>query len=94
MARADGFARARYLRWAGNAILALWIAGWIAFAILVGIRAATELVSAVAALICILFAIGFGLHAASRRIALRQIRELLERDDLSASRSRGRSRVR
>jgi Mn2+/Fe2+ NRAMP family transporter len=94
IARFDGFALARNLRIAGHVTLALWIAGWLVFAVLVGTRARTDLVSAVAALICILFAISFALQVASHRVALRELTALIAREDLSASRSRGRTRVR
>lgn len=92
--RFDGFAVARYLRIAGHVTLVLWVLGWIVFAVLVGIRAAADLVSAVAAMICILFAISFAFQAASRRLAWRELAELVAREDLSASRSRGTPRVR
>jgi hypothetical protein len=94
IARFDGFARARYLRGAGHVATALWLAGWLVFAILVGVRASADVVSAVAALICLIFAASFGLHVAARRVALRELRAMIARDDLVASRSRGRSRVR
>ena len=86
--------RARYLRGAGHVSTGLWLAGWVAFAILVGIRAANDLVSAVAVLICVFFATSFGLNVAARRVAWREIRRTMQRDDLVASRSRGRTRVR
>jgi small-conductance mechanosensitive channel len=92
--RFDGFARARYLRIAGHVTLVLWLVGWLMFAVLVSMRAAADLVSAVAAMICILFAISFGFQVASRRVAWRELTELLAREDLSASRSRGTPRVR
>jgi hypothetical protein len=92
--RFDGFARARYLRVAGHVTLVMWLVGWLVFAVLVGMRAAADLVSAVAAMICILFAISFAFQAASRRLAWRELSALLEREDLSASRSRGTPRVR
>jgi Mn2+/Fe2+ NRAMP family transporter len=94
IARFDGFARARYLRVAGQLTLGLWIIGWLVFAVLIGIRASASLVSAVAALICILFAVSFGLQVASRRLAWRELTRLVARDDLSATRSCGLPRVR
>jgi hypothetical protein len=94
IARFDGFARARYLRVGGQVAFCLWIIGWVAFAVLVGFRASATLVSAVAALICILFAVSFGLQVASRRLAWRELQEMIARDDLSATRSRGPTRVR
>jgi hypothetical protein len=94
IARFDGLARARYLRLAGNVTLGLWALSWIVFGVLVGTHAASDLDSALAAVICILFAISFLLQAAARRLALRQLAELMARDDLSASRSRGLPRVR
>jgi hypothetical protein len=94
IARFDGFARARYLRVAGQLAFGLWIIGWLVFAVLIGIRASASLVSAVAALICILFAVSFGLQVASRRLAWRELTRLVARDDLSATRSRGLPRVR
>jgi small-conductance mechanosensitive channel len=90
----DGFTRARYLRGAGYVATTLWLVGWVAFGILVGIRAATDLVSAVAVLICVLFATSFGLNVAARRLVWREITARAERDDLVASRSRGRKRLR
>ena len=94
IARFDGFARARYLRIAARVAFVLWIIGWLAFATLMGFRAGTTLISAAAALICILFATSFGLQVASRRVAWRELRELIAREDLSSTRSRGLSRVR
>jgi Mn2+/Fe2+ NRAMP family transporter len=94
IARFDGFARARYLRVAGQLTFGLWIIGWLVFAVLIGIRASASLVSAAAALICILFAVSFGLQVASRRLAWRELTRLVARDDLSATRSRGLPRVR
>jgi hypothetical protein len=94
IARFDGFARARYLRVAGQVAFILWIICWLAFATLMGFRASATLISAVAALICILFAASFGLQVASRRLAWRELRELIAREDLSSTRSRGPSRVR
>jgi hypothetical protein len=93
-ARIDGFARARYLRRAGHVALGLWVIGWVVFAVLVGTRADNDLISAVAVLICVLFAISFALHVAARRVAWRELTEVVAREDLSASRSRGRLRVR
>jgi lysylphosphatidylglycerol synthetase-like protein (DUF2156 family) len=92
--RADGLARARYLRIASHVVLGIWVLGWVLFAVLVGVRADTNLVSAVAALICILFAISCALQALSRRVAWRELVHLAARDDLSATRSRGITRVR
>jgi hypothetical protein len=92
--RFDGFARARYLRVAGQIAFVLWIICWLAFATLMGFGASSALVSAVAALICILFSTSFGLQVASRRLAWRELRELIAREDLSSTRSRGPSRVR
>jgi hypothetical protein len=94
VSRLDGFARARYLRGAAHVATTLWVIGWLVFAILVGVRADTELVSAVGALICLTFATSFGLHVAARRVAMRELNERLLRDDLIASRSRGRRRIR
>jgi hypothetical protein len=94
IARFDGFSVARYLRIAGQVAFCLWVIGWLAFGVLIAVRASATLVSAIAALICILFAASFGLHAASRRLALRELREVMEREDLSATRSRGWPRVR
>jgi hypothetical protein len=93
-ARLDGFARARYLRGAGHVATALWALGWVVFGVLIAIRASADLVSAVAALICIAFAASFGLQVAAHRIALRELRVIMARDDLVASRSRGRARIR
>jgi hypothetical protein len=93
-ARLDGFARARYLRGAGHVATALWVLGWLVFAVLIAIRASADLVSAVAVLICLAFAAGFGLQVAAHRVALRELRTMIARDDLVASRSRGRTRIR
>jgi hypothetical protein len=79
---------------ASHVTLVLWAIGWLVFAVLVGIRARTDLVSAVAALICILFAISFAFQVAARRVAWRELTELVAREDLSATRSRGVPRVR
>jgi CHASE2 domain-containing sensor protein len=94
IARVDAFRRARYLRGASHVAAALWLLGWVVFGILVGTRAATDLVSAVAVVICTLFAASFGLNAAARRLAWRELTAIAARDDLVASRSRGRTRVR
>jgi phosphate/sulfate permease len=92
--RFDGFARARHLRVAGQVAFVLWIICWLAFATLIGFTPSSTLVSAVASLICLLFAASFGLQVASRRLAWRELRELIAREDLSSTRSRGPSRVR
>jgi hypothetical protein len=94
LARLDGFARARYLRGAGHIATTLWVLGWVVFAVLIAIRASADLVSAVAALICLAFAASFGLQVAAHRVGLRELRVVIARDDLVASRSRGRTRVR
>lgn len=86
--------RARRFRIAGRVGLGLWVAGWAAFAVAVAVRAASDVISALAVLICLLFAASFGFEAAAKRLELRAIREILARDDLSASRSRGTPRVR
>jgi hypothetical protein len=90
----DGFTRARYLRGAGHVATGLWLIGWVVFGILVGTRAATDLISAVAVFICMLFATSFGLNVAARRLVWREITARALRDDLVASRSRGRTRLR
>jgi hypothetical protein len=82
------------LRGAGYVTAALWLVGWVVFGILVAIRAATDLISAVAVLICLAFGASFVLQVAARRTAWREIRRVAARDDLVASRSRGRSRLR
>jgi hypothetical protein len=94
ISRVDGFARARRLRGAGHVATALWLVGWVVFGILVGTRAANDLVSAVAVFICVLFATSFGFNVAARRVAWREITIVAARDDLVASRSRGRMRIR
>jgi membrane protein YdbS with pleckstrin-like domain len=90
----DGFTRARYLRGASHVTTGLWLVGWVTFGILVGVRAANDLISAIAVFICVLFAASFALQVASRRVAWREIRATMQRDDLVASRSRGRTRIR
>ena len=90
----DGFTRARYLRRASFVTLVLWAIAWLGFAVLVGVRADNDLVSAVAVLICVLFAISVALQSGARRVAWRELSELVAREDLSASRSRGRARLR
>jgi nucleotide-binding universal stress UspA family protein len=92
--RIDGFRRVRMLRGAGYATTALWLVGWVAFGILVATRAATDLISALAVVICALFGASFALQVAARRSAWQEIRRVAARDDLVASRSRGRSRLR
>ena len=94
LARIDGFARARYLRRASHVALGLWVIGWVVFAVLIGTRADNDLISAIAVLICVLFAISFALQVGARRVAWRELTELVAREDLSASRSRGRQRAR
>ena len=94
LARIDGFARARYLRRASFVTLVLWAIAWLVFGVLVGVRADNDLISAVAVVICVLFATSVALQSSARRIAWRELSELVAREDLSASRSRGPARVR
>jgi hypothetical protein len=94
------FLRARRILVAARVLLGLWIAGWLAFVALVSVRASTELLSALGAVICILFAGSFALEITARRMAWRALTTQTQRDDLVASRSRrsfrerNRSRVR
>jgi hypothetical protein len=94
VARFDGFAVARALRIAGRVAFGLWVVGWLVFGVLVAVRASATLLSAVAVLICVVFTISFGFQVASHRVAWRKLRELIAREDLSATRSRGLTRVR
>jgi hypothetical protein len=94
IARVDAFRCARYLRGASHIATVLWLVGWVVFGILVGTRAANDLLSAVAVFICVLFATSFGLNVAARRLAWRALTARAARDDLIASRSRGRTLVR
>ena len=79
---------------ASHVALVMWALSWVSFAVLVGTRADNDLVSAVAVLICVLFGTSFALQTGARRVAWRELRELVAREDLSATRSRGRARVR
>jgi hypothetical protein len=90
----DRLVRARRYRLAGRVALALWMAAWVAFAIVVATDGSSDLVSALAVLICLLFAISFVLEARARRLEVLELVALAARDDLSASRSRGLPRVR
>jgi hypothetical protein len=96
-ARANGIdplARARVLRLASRAALALWLLSWVAFGIVLSVSGSPDLVSAIAVVICLLFAISFLFESSARRIESRELAELLARSDLSAARSRGVPRVR
>jgi hypothetical protein len=94
LVRPDPLVIARHLRIAGRVNLGLWVTAWAAFAIAVAIRAASDVISALAVLICLFFAASFGLEATARRLELREIRAIIARNDLSAARSRGIPRVR
>jgi hypothetical protein len=90
----DPLARARHRRWAGRVVLALWLLSWVAFGIVLAVSGNPNLVSAIAVVICLLFAISFLLESSARRIEIRELTELVARNDLSAARSRGVPRVR
>jgi hypothetical protein len=90
----DRLGSARRLRLVGRVALGCWMAAWLAFAIVVGTGGDADLVSALAVLICILFALSFVLEARARRLELRELVAAQARDDLSATRSRGLPRVR
>jgi hypothetical protein len=90
----DPLVRARRLRLGSRVCLCLWLAGWVAFAIVVGTSPGSDAVSALAVVICVLFALGFVLEARARRLELRELTAVLARDDLVAARSRGIPRVR
>jgi hypothetical protein len=90
----DPLVRAGRLRLASRVCLGLWLAGWVAFAIMVGTSGSTDSVSALAVVICLLFALGFVLEARARRLEVRELAAMMARDDLVAARSRGVPRVR
>jgi uncharacterized membrane protein len=87
----DTLARARRFRRAGRVALALWMIGWVLFAIVVATNGNSDLVSALAVLICLMFAVSFVLEARARRL---EAAASVLRDELIASRSRRTSRVR
>jgi hypothetical protein len=70
------------------------MAGWVAFAILVGTSSSADSVSAIAVLICLLFGLSFIFEALARRLEARELAAMMARDDLVAARSRGVPRVR
>jgi hypothetical protein len=90
----DRLARARRLRLAGRVALGLWMIAWAAFAIVVATNGDSDVVSALAVLICLLFAASFILEARARRLEIVELVAAAARDDLSATRSRGLPRVR
>jgi hypothetical protein len=92
--RVDPLSRARLLRLAGRVALALWLLCWVAFGIALVVSGGSDLISAIAVVICLLFAISFLLESSARRIEIRELAELDARNDLSATRSRGVPRVR
>jgi hypothetical protein len=92
--RRDPLARARRLRLASRVALALWMCGWVAFAVVVATSGSPDAVSALAVVICVLFAAGFVLEWRARRLEVRELAAMAARDDLSASRSRRLPRVR
>ncbi len=90
----DPLVLAGRLRLAGRVVLGLWMAGWVAFAIVVSTSGSADTVSALAVVICLLFGVSFALEARARRLEIRQISALVARDDVVAARSRGVPRVR
>jgi hypothetical protein len=90
----DQFRAARRLRVMGRIALGLWMTGWLAFAVVVGMGGRADLVSALAVIICALFGLSVLLESRARRLEIRALVTLTARDDLSAARSRGLPRVR
>ena len=83
----SGVLRPHRLFFASRVALVLWIGAWIAFLVLTAAHAGAELLSGVAAIICVLFAGGFGLRVLGTRMILRQLAAPRVTDELVASRS-------
>jgi hypothetical protein len=88
------FRTTRRLRLVGRVALGLWMSGWLAFAVVVGTGGRTDLLSALAVVICALFGLSVLCESRARRLEIRALVALTARDDLSAARSRGLPRVR
>jgi hypothetical protein len=88
-----GMFRPQRLFFASRVALVLWIGGWIAFLVLSIAHAGAELLSGVGAIICVLFASGFGLRVLATRILMRELAAAKPTDELIASRSRRSPRV-
>jgi hypothetical protein len=89
---ADVFRSSRLLR-AGRICIALWVASWIGYAILFAVGARPSLRDSVGVIACVMFGLALLLNIVGDRKAWREIRERAAREDLSAARSRGDSRV-
>jgi hypothetical protein len=85
--------RPHRLNIAAQVTLALWVAGWIVFGVLTIVHASAELLSGIGAIICVLFAGGFGLRILASRMILRELAASRMTDELVASRSRRAPRV-
>jgi hypothetical protein len=73
--------------------MALWIAAWIGYGILFAVRANGSLRDSVGVIACVLFGLALAFHVVADRKAWRELREQAAREDVSAARSRGDSRV-
>ena len=90
--RAAIFRSSRLFR-AGRVCLVLWIAAWIGYGILFAVRANGSLRDSVGVIACVLFGLALVFHVVADRRAWRELRARAAREDVSASRSRGDSRV-
>ena len=86
--------RARQLRLCGRAALILWAASWIAVGIVVASGGDSDMISGLAVIICLLFALTICFEGLAWRIERRELVAWLARTDLIATRSRGLRRVR
>ena len=78
---------------AARIAFALWIASWIVYGVLTMVHASAELLFGIGAIICTLFATGFGLRVVAARMIMRELRTSTTVDELIASRSRRAPRV-
>jgi hypothetical protein len=90
----DPMRRARQLRLCGRATLILWAILWIAVGVVVMSGGSADMISGLAVIICVLFALTICFEALAWRIEKRELVAWLARTDLIATRSRGLRRVR
>jgi hypothetical protein len=85
---------ARRLLLCARVAFGLWVAGWLVFITLVGLRASGAVLAGIGFVVSALFALGLLLEAVGRRRAWRELVREAARDDLTASRSRTGARSR
>jgi len=90
----DPLRRARQLRLCGRATLIVWAISWIAVGIVVASGGDADMISGLAVIICLLFALTACFEGLAWRIERRELVAWLARTDLVAARSRGLRRVR